>query len=260
MPPVFQTRGTSGALSYYDTTPLRETLSELIDFKLINNGGPRLSVGAVHIKTGNIIYFDSAAREIRVEHIMASGALPPGFPPVIVDGEAYWDGGIVSNTPLQYRVRRRRKSSEDMCIFQVDLFPAPEAMSRNHLRCLPPREGNPLFQPHPIQHQLGQRHLRLHMAARRLAAKLPEALRDDPGCSNSDRKGRGWLDFNHPSHPPATSNRNPVEGFEFSRLSMNEHWEAGSQDVECTFDHEDWKKRVKPREGIAVYDLTCPVG
>ncbi len=103
MPPApLQPRATMEAISYYDTAPLRETLERLVDFDLINAGAVRLSVGCVNVRTGNFEYFDSAHRPIDARHIMASGALPPGFPPVEIDGEHYWDGGLVSNTPLQY--------------------------------------------------------------------------------------------------------------------------------------------------------------
>jgi NTE family protein len=103
LPPApFQPPGSPGAISYYDTAPLRATLERLIDFHRLNDGAVRLSVGAVNVRTGNFAYFDSAHERLDVRHVMASGALPPGFPPVEIDGEFYWDGGLVSNTPLQY--------------------------------------------------------------------------------------------------------------------------------------------------------------
>ena len=111
------------AISIYDTSPLRSTLLELVDFDLLNSGATRVSVGAVQVRTGNMQFFDSARETISVDHIMASGALPPGFPPVVIDGELYWDGGIVSNTPLQY-VLDGNGPRQDMCIFQLDLFSA----------------------------------------------------------------------------------------------------------------------------------------
>src|SRR5262245_54773741 len=101
-PPFFFPSGTVEATSYYDTSQLRGTLLSLIDFDYLNTGKMRFSVGAVNVRSGNFVYFDSTNRTIRVEHIMASGALPPGFPAVEVDGELYWDGGLISNTPLQW--------------------------------------------------------------------------------------------------------------------------------------------------------------
>ena len=122
--------------SYYDTEPLRETLLELIDFDRINDGDVRLSVGAVNVANGNFCYFDSKHQEIRPEHIMASGALPPGFPSVEVDGAHYWDGGLVSNTPLNIVLNDKPRRSS--LVFQVDLFPAkgdlPESMGEVEAR------------------------------------------------------------------------------------------------------------------------------
>src|SRR5947207_6215854 len=101
-PAPLQPRGTLGAISYYDTTPLKETLERLVDFERLNSGELRLSIGAVNVRTGNLTYFDSAKQRLDVRHIMASGALPPGLPPVEIDAEHYWDGGLASNTPLNY--------------------------------------------------------------------------------------------------------------------------------------------------------------
>ena len=110
-------------VSYYDTSVLKGTLERLVDFDRINNAGAtRLSVGAVNVRTGQFSYFDSAHMTIRPEHIMASGALPPGFPPIEIDGEHYWDGGLFSNTPLEYVLDYSPRRSR--LTFQVDMFPA----------------------------------------------------------------------------------------------------------------------------------------
>lgn len=115
--------------SYYDTRALKETLDRLVDFERINSGETRLSVGAVNVHTGNLAYFDSAKMTIRPEHVMASGALPPGFPAVEIDGESYWDGGLVSNTPLQYVLQEVPRRSR--LTFQVDLFHARGPLPTN---------------------------------------------------------------------------------------------------------------------------------
>ncbi len=99
--PLFQVHRTPATVSWYDTTPLRATLERLIDFDRLNDARRmRVTVGAVNVRTGNFVYFDNTRERLRPEHIMASGALPPGFPAVEIDGEDYWDGGMVSNTPL----------------------------------------------------------------------------------------------------------------------------------------------------------------
>jgi NTE family protein len=120
--------GASQALSVYETQPLRRTIEKLVDFDLINAGQVRFSIGAVNLRTGNFDYFDNRRQPIGPEHIMASGALPPGFPPIEIDGEFYWDGGLVSNTPLQYVLDETPRP--DMLIFQVDLFSARGPMPR----------------------------------------------------------------------------------------------------------------------------------
>ena len=107
--------------SYYATSALKETLERLVDFDRINHAKEmRLSVGAVNVRSGRFAYFDSADIVIRPEHVMASGSLPPGFPPVEIDGEFYWDGGLVSNTPLQYVLDYSPRRSR--LTFQVDVF------------------------------------------------------------------------------------------------------------------------------------------
>ena len=119
MPP-----GSLAALSVYDSAPLKATLEELVNFPYIEQKRVRLSVGAVNVRTGNFAYFDLHDHvEIAPEHIMASGALPPGLPPVMIEGEPYWDGGLVSNTPLQY-ILDYTDDDSDKCIFQLDLFSA----------------------------------------------------------------------------------------------------------------------------------------
>src|SRR5438477_12869985 len=119
--------GSPQSQSYYDTSPLKKTLERLVDFDRINDLKCRLSVGAVGVTSGNFRYFDNVefkrlGKKIGPEHIMASGALPPGFPAVLIDGEYYWDGGIASNTPLDYVLDEG--IDRDVLIFQVDLFSA----------------------------------------------------------------------------------------------------------------------------------------
>ena len=127
--PFFYPPGAPEALSFYDTEPLRETLLKLVDFDLINSKKVRLSVGAVNIRTGKLRFFDNNQERIGPEHNLASGALPPGLPPVVIDGESYWDGGLVSNTPLDYVFVHDQV--DDLVIFQVDLFRAAGALPRS---------------------------------------------------------------------------------------------------------------------------------
>ncbi|MES6452307.1 patatin-like phospholipase family protein, partial [Cutibacterium acnes] len=127
--PWFSPAGARTATSYYDTTPLRDSLLELVDFDRINSKKMRFAVGAVNVLSGNFIYFDNAHDEIIPEHIMASGALPPALPMVKVGTDHFWDGGIVSNTPLQHLLDQ--EDSLNSLVFQVDLFSARGSLPRD---------------------------------------------------------------------------------------------------------------------------------
>jgi hypothetical protein len=130
MMPWLQPGGTLGATSFYDTGDLKHTLERLVDFDRLNAGMTRFSAGAVNVRTGNFVYFDTNTHKIGPEHVMASGALPPGFPAVEIDGEHYWDGGLVSNTPLQWVIESNPRR-QDTLAFQVDLWSSQGALARN---------------------------------------------------------------------------------------------------------------------------------
>ena len=127
MVPCFAPAGGGGATSYYETAKLRSTLERLVDFDRINSGSARFTVGAVNVRSGNLVCFDTKTHRIGPEHVMASGALPPGFPAVEIEGEHYWDGGLVSNTPLEWIVENVPR--QDTLAFQVDLWSARAAIS-----------------------------------------------------------------------------------------------------------------------------------
>src|ERR1700752_5419301 len=131
MMPWFQPNGTLGATSFYDTSDLNHTLERLADFDRLNAGLTRFSAGAVNVRTGNFVYFDTNTHKITPEHVMASGALPPGLPAIEIEGEHYWDGGLVSNTPLQWVVESEPR--RDTLAFQVDLWSARGEFPRTML-------------------------------------------------------------------------------------------------------------------------------
>jgi predicted acylesterase/phospholipase RssA len=141
--------GAKDATSYYDTEPLRKTLLELVDFSLINDRRMRFSVGAVNVRSGNFLYFDNRDFTIEPEHVMASGALPPAFPMTQIGTDFYWDGGIVSNTPLQHVLEE--DGNHNMLIFQVDLFSSRRAAARYSGRH-GAAEGHHLRVAHPLQY------------------------------------------------------------------------------------------------------------
>jgi NTE family protein len=132
--PFAYSDGSAAATSFYDATPLKATLERLVDFDRINHGSVRLAVGAANARTGNVRYFDSAIEKLRADHIVASGALPPAFPAVVIDGEHYWDGGTVSNTPLDYVLESEPR--RDSLLLQVDLWSARGALPKTMMEVL----------------------------------------------------------------------------------------------------------------------------
>ncbi len=231
--PQFAVPGTEQALSFYDTAPLEETLNAHVDWDILNDPTVRLSVGAVNIETGNFRYFDSEKERIDARHIMASGALPPGFAPVAIDGSLYWDGGLVSNTPLQYVVSEQ---TGDMLVFQVDLFSATDTQPQT-IDDVFAREKEIRYssRTRQVTDQL-LAHCATSEAIRKVLDKLPKEMCDDP-----DVKALRPL-----AEEPAINivhliyKANAWEGgsrdYEFSRRAMDEHWQAGCDAVAETMD------------------------
>ena len=248
--------GTEGALSFYDTAPLRETLEQLVDFDLLNAGYPRLSVGAANIRKGNSVYFDTRERRIGPEHIMASAALPPGFPPVQIDGEAYWDGGVVSNTPLQYLLDVQRDAS--MLVFQVDLFSARGTLPHN-LPGVYERHKDILYSSRTrLNTDQARNEHDLRRAIERLLEKLPAELQGDADvryirqqCVRHMFMSVVQLIYREKNYETQTKD------YEFSRVSMEEHWQAGVNDTRRTLLHEKvWLAPPDDLEGVRTFDIT----
>jgi NTE family protein len=251
-PPVLGMEIRPGALSFYDTRPLRETLEELVDFDRINSGEVRLSVGAVNIRTGNFAYFDNARELIGPEHIMASGALPPGFPPIQINGEWYWDGGLVSNTPLEYVLETDQ--ADDLLIYQVDLFNARGRMPQSLLEAVE-REKEIRFSSR-TRHNTDA-NMRIHelkAALRNLLTVLPAALADDPNVRLLDTLSRE----NAVTVVQLIYRSRDYEGgskdYEFSRTTMLDHWASGVADARrCLRNQERYVAASRPG-GTAVFD------
>ncbi len=243
-----------GALGVYDTEPLRQTLLEMVDFDWLNSGRVRLSVGAVNVRTGNSVYFDNTQCRLGVEHVMASGALPPGFPPVEIDGELYWDGGIVSNSPLWYVMDEA--PGIDALILQVDLFSARGA-APSDLDEVQERSKDIQYSSKTRFNstQLRQR-MQLKAAFRRLLGKLPAQLRDDPDVAflaqASLRTEISLVQLIN-RHDTRSSS---FKDYEFSRATVNELWNAGRDDVRRTVSHPEWCRATQHHEGLREFDLT----
>jgi NTE family protein len=245
--------GTIAATSAYDTSSLKATLEELIDFDRLNGGAMRFSIGAVNVRTGNFVYFDTKTHAIGPEHIMASGALPPGFPAIEIEGEHYWDGGLVSNTPLQWMVDSQPRM--DTLAFQVDLWSARGDLPRTLVEVSTrkqeiqyssrTRAGTDNFKD--IQ--------RLRRAMADLFEKLPEALKNGPEAQllrpAADHKVYNIVQLIY----HAKNYEGHSKDFEFSRASMQEHWHAGYHDAVRTLRHPEVLQRPINDEGVSTFDL-----
>jgi NTE family protein len=246
--------GSIEATSAYDTNGLKATLDQLVDFDRINSDRMRLSVGAVNVRSGNFVYFDTATRMIGPEHIMASAALPPGFPAVEIEGEHYWDGGLVSNTPLQWLVDSRPHL--DTLTFQVDLWSARGELPRT-LAEVSTRQKEIQYSSRTRAGTDNIRHIqRLRRAMADLLDKLPEDLRNGPEAqllrSVGDHKAYNIVHLiyrtrNYEGHS---------KDYDFSRASMREHWRAGYHDTSRTLRHAEVLERPANHEGVFTFDLS----
>jgi NTE family protein len=255
VPPWFHPPGTMDATSVYDTGELKRTLERLVDFDRINADGTRFSVGAVNVRSGNFAYFDNATHTIRPEHIMASGALPPGFPAVEIEGEHYWDGGLVSNTPLQWVVETEPR--HDTLAFQVDLWSARGEFPRNIFDVMT-REKEIRYSSRTRAGTDQFKHIqKLRHTLAGLLEKLPEELKNGPEAqllgTVAERKVYNIVHLIY----RAKNYEGHSKDHEFSRLSMEEHWRAGYHDARRTLRHPEVLKRPIDHAGVFTFDLAA---
>lgn len=252
--PFLFSDGSDHATSFYDTTGLRETLLSLVDFQRINHADtPRLTVGAASVSSGNFRYFDSARETIRVEHILASAALPPAFAPVEIDGDAWWDGGIVSNTPLEYVLECRPDG--DTLAFQIDLWPARGPRPRTMLDVFErikdiryssrTRHGTRMVQ---LQQQL---HAALHELVELLpGGQLPEHLQPVLAPYLENRV----FNIVHLIYRSKSHERQSKD-YAFGLIPLREHWETGLHDTRATLAHPEYFRMPDRAVGFAVHDV-----
>jgi NTE family protein len=230
-PPPYLQQGLA-ATSYYDTTPLLETLRTYVDFDLLNNGAVRASFGAVNVRTGNFAYFDSTQTRLTPHHIMASGALPPGFPAVEIDGEFYWDGGIVSNTPLYYVLSN--SPMRDTLAFQVDLWPARGPLP-NTLEEVAERQKDIQYSSRTrlVTDNL-KRNIKLREDLQRVLALLPEHQRNAPELAEIRRDAViPAINVVNLIYESKNYERH-TKDYEFGSEAMREHWASGLADVRAS--------------------------
>lgn len=244
--------------SFYDTAPLRQTLERLVDFDRINAREMIFSVAAVNVRTGNFAWFDNRYMPIRPEHVMASGALPPGFPPVEIDGEAYWDGGLVSNTPLQYVIDHSPRVSR--LVFQVDLFAARGALPAT-LDEVAEREKDIRYSSRTRAGDTMARGTHdVRFVINDLWEKLPPELRAtreaqalyEYGCVTT-------MDVAQLIYRPA-ARQGSSKDYEFSRPTMQARWAQGFADARATIAAAPWLAPMPGGIGARSFDVLRPAG
>ncbi|HET8870122.1 MAG TPA: patatin-like phospholipase family protein [Aquabacterium sp.] len=245
------------SVSFYDTSVLKSTLERYVDFDRINAGLMRVSVGAVDVQSGNFVYFDNtkgpAKGCMRPEHFMASGALPPGFPAVEVEGRYYWDGGLVSNTPLAEVLHA--KPRRNTLTFQVDLWSAKGPLPTNVFDAQE-RQKDIQYSSRTraitdiMQHQQRNRHL-----LRELLELIPESERvNNPWCQKAAEEACSrqysvihliYQDKEWEGH---------AKDYEFSFDTMQTHWHTGLKDIRHTLSHPEWLQLPAAGQEFVTYD------
>jgi NTE family protein len=251
--PLFWPSLRPDSVSHYDVAPLKATLERLVDFDRINAGDMRFSVGAVNVRTANITYFDSTTHRIGPAHVIASGSLPPGFPATEIDGEYFWDGGLVSNTPLQWALDSRPR--RDTLAFQVDLWSAdgelPRDLTETELR---QREiqFSSRTRAATAQYKNAQK---LRLAVANLIKRLPDEVSKHEEVQmlkvEADDKICNIVHLIY----HAKKHEGIAKDFEFSRRTMEEHWQTGYDDAVRTLSHPEVMQRPDKMEGVRTFDF-----
>lgn len=241
-------------VSYYDVSALKETLDRLVDFDRINAKEMHFGVGAVNVKTGNFIYFDNGSTKIRAEHVIASGSLPPGFPAIEIDGEYYWDGGLVSNTPLQWMLDQRPRL--DTLALQIDLWSARGELPRDVLE-VDSRVKDIRYSSRTRAATDQYKHAqKLRLAVAEVLKHIPAKLRESEDVkalvAEADDKICNIVQLIY-----HTRNYEGIaKDFEFSRRTMLEHWDAGYREALRAMQHPEVLQRPAREDGVQVFDFS----
>ena len=238
--------------SFYDTAPLLGTLERLVDFDRLNSGEVRVSVGAVNVRTGNLTYFDTAERKLGPKHFMASGALPPGFPAVEIESEHYWDGGMVSNTPLSRVLSSEQRHT---LTFQIDLWSAKGRVPSDLME-LSSRQKDIQYSSRTraiTDHALRMQKMR--QALQRTIERLPESAKQDPEIRAIADMAR------HSSHNivhliyQSKIYEGQSKDYEFGLNAMRAHWQSGLDDIRRTLADPRRLDPPAPELGIVTHDV-----
>jgi len=253
-PPSPLAAGEPGTASFYDTRPLKGTLEQFCDFDRINSRETRVSVGAVNVATGNFAYFDNTRMKLRAEHFMASGALPPGFAAVEIDGEYFWDGGLMSNTPLYEIVHATPR--RDTLAFQVDLWSARGPVPDSIVDVMGRVKDIQYSSRTRLVTDTLQRSQRFRNVLREVLDKVPVDIRNsDPWCKTAEELACSkrfnviHLIYRHKEY------EGNYKDFQFGLSTMREHWESGLSDIRGTLTHRDWLDMPNNDAGFITHDI-----
>jgi NTE family protein len=252
-PPLLWPPGSPDKASYYDNSPAKATLERLVDFERINDGGMRFSVGAVDVCSGNFTYFDSTTHKIRVEHVMASGSLPPAFAPTEVDGQHYWDGGLVSNTPLQWVLDSQPRL--DTLAFQIDLWNARGELPKDMIEVEVRQKEIVYSSRNRAATDEYKRVQRLRIALAHLISQLPAELRDGDDVKLLEQVANDKVcNIVHLIYR-ARKYEGIAKDFEFSRATMDDHWMTGYGNARASLANPEVFQLPDRAEGVRTFDI-----
>ncbi len=241
---------------YYSTAPLQKTLADLIDPDLLGRDGPRLTLGAANVSTGAMRYFDSREDDLTIRHIMASGALPPAFPAVRIDGELFWDGGILSNTPVEVVFDDAPRRSG--IVFAVHLW-RRQGDEPTSIWDVANREKDLQYASRAVSQIKRQRQLH---RMRHIIATLVDKLPPEARASNEvqDLASYGCKTQMHVVRllAPRLKNEDHTKDIDFSQTGITLRWQAGLADMRETLAREPWHDAHHPDEGLILHDIAKP--
>ena len=239
--------------SYYSTAPLRRTLSTLIDFDRLHNNRTRLTVGAVNAATGAMRYFDSRDEAISVDHVMASGALPPAFPAIRIDGQPYWDGGIYSNTPSEVVLADNPR--RDSVIFVVNLWSA-QGGEPSSIWEVAGRQKDIQYASRVTSHILKEQQIhKLRHIIRELVKRMPASLREQPDVQELNSWGCGTVQHLVRLLAPRLAWEDHTKDIDFSSGGIEARWKAGYACTRRALRAAPWERTVDPRDGVLIYEV-----
>jgi NTE family protein len=242
----------SESAAYYSTAPLEQTLNELVDFEQVKSGSTRLTVGAANVRTSEMRYFDSKNDTLSAKHVMASGALPPGFPPVRIGEDLFWDGGILSNTPVEavFDDNPRRNS----VVFAVHIW-NPEGSEPQTLWQVANRQKELQYSSRAVSHIMRQKQIhRLRHIIAELSARLPEAVRKRDELR--ELAGYGCLTRMHVVRllAPQLAGEDHTKDIDFSASGIRARWDAGFEHTSKILRRSPWLENTDPVEGFILHE------